>query len=91
MLKVNHIRGHQDRHCDYDSLSLQAQLNVDADTLAKVETKNFGLCLPDVPFDPVCCTLLSIGGRTIIGEVESAVQHQWFFLKLQDYLCNQSQ
>ena len=31
---MSHIKGHQDRQCPYDKLTLSAQLNVDADSLA---------------------------------------------------------
>ena len=89
--KVTHIRGHQDRTCDYDSLSLPAQLNVDADALARDEMANFGRRLPEVPLDPVSCVLVSIGGCTITSDVESAVRNQRFLPKLREYLCRRFQ
>ena len=61
----SHIQGHQDRHQDYESLSLPAQLNVDAYGLAKDKMENFGQRLQDAPFDPVSCVLLLIGGQTM--------------------------
>ena len=33
-LRIQHVKGHQDDNKPYDSLSLHAQLNVDADALA---------------------------------------------------------
>ena len=86
--KVTHIRGHQDRHSDYETLSLPSQLNVDADALAKVEMDNFGRRLPEVPFDPISCALIAINGRTITGDIETAVRHQQLLPSLQTYLCN---
>ena len=49
---VEHVKGHQDHTQSYDSLDIVSQMNVDADSLATVELKEYGSILPMVPFDP---------------------------------------
>ena len=46
---VQHIRGHQDLHTPYAQLTLLAQLNVDADSLANEYQRDF------VALVPTCC------------------------------------
>ena len=85
---VEHIEGHQDRNTSYDSLDVVSQMNVDADTLATLELKEYGSILPAVPFDPICKVLLHINGRTITGDISTAIQHSLFAPKLQEYQCS---
>ena len=59
-------------------------MNVDADSLATVELKEYGSILPMVPFDPASQVLLHINGRTITGDIPSAIQNCLFAA----YFCN---
>ena len=47
-LELQHVRGHQDRKTDYDRLSLLAQLNVDADTMANTYQCEHGMARTEV-------------------------------------------
>ena len=85
---MEHIKGHQDRKTSYDSLDVVSQMNVDADALATLELKEYGSLLPTVPFDPICKVLFHINGRTITGDISTAIQHSLFAPKLQEYQCN---
>ena len=80
--KVQHIKGHQDRHKCYDDLNLIAQMNVDADKLATIELAEFGTIQSAVPFDPVCQVLLHIGGRAVTRAIETAVRNKFFLQPL---------
>jgi hypothetical protein len=50
--EIFHIAGHQDRKTPYTKLSLQAQLNVDADRLATEYQDRFGTASPEVLLFP---------------------------------------
>jgi hypothetical protein len=50
---VNHVKGHQDRNRDVSSLSLPAQLDVDADGLATEFNAPLTIQLPEILFDPM--------------------------------------
>ena len=50
--EIFHIAGHQDRKTPYSKLSLQAQLNVDADRLATEFQDSFGTAAPEVLLFP---------------------------------------
>jgi hypothetical protein len=47
-VELQYIKGHQDRTCEYDQLSLLAQLNVDADAMATQYQRNRGEPRPQV-------------------------------------------
>jgi hypothetical protein len=48
----DHVKGHQDDHHDYEDLSLEARLNVDADSLAGQFRRNDSSVRPLVPRVP---------------------------------------
>jgi hypothetical protein len=85
MPTISHLLDHQDRHTDYDDLSLPSQLNVDADNLATFELDEFGSPKPVVPFDLSSLALLHIDGRTITCNIKSAIQHRLFTPQLRLY------
>ncbi|KAI2500736.1 hypothetical protein MHU86_13715 [Fragilaria crotonensis] len=46
MVKLMYVKGHQDRTCQYNRLDLFAQLNVDADDMAREYQENYGQARP---------------------------------------------
>jgi hypothetical protein len=73
MPTISHLLGHQDRHNDYEDLTLPSQLNVNADALATHELDEFSTPKPIVPFDPSSMAILHLDGRTITRDLESVV------------------
>jgi hypothetical protein len=59
------VRGHQDKHTEYDDLPLEAQLNVDADKFAGDFQIAKGKFRPMVFLLPSCDAMLSIRGISI--------------------------
>lgn len=84
---VNHIQGHQDRHCDYNSLDLISQMNVDADALASYELAEYSMIHPIVPFEPTSLVLL----HTVTHNIEAAVRDKLFLTPLGSYYCTRFQ
>jgi hypothetical protein len=59
------VKGHQDDDKQYDDLSLEAQLNIDADELAGVFQQQSGKSRPIVNMLPSCPALLLIRGISV--------------------------
>ena len=49
---------------------------------------SYSSILPIVPFDPICKVLFHINGRTVTGDISTAIKHSLFAPKLQEYQCN---
>ena len=75
-ITLQHIKGHQDRKTSYQSLSLMAQLNVDADRLADKYQCEFGHHRPDVPLTEWTGVHLILPQGTITSRHESALRYQ---------------
>ena len=88
---LHHVGGHQDRHTSIDCLDLTARMNVEADSLATRELSEYLMIHPQVPFDPICCVLFHINGRTITREIESGIRDQLFLAPLREYFCKRFQ
>ena len=84
---LQHVDGHQDRHFDFAELSLVAQLNIEADSLATTELSEYLMRHPMVPFDPVSQVLLHIDGRTVTRDIEGSVRDALFLDPLCAYFC----
>jgi hypothetical protein len=78
------MKGHQDDNTSYDKLTLQAQLNVDADHEARNFQWNHAPTLRDLaPLSPHTYVQLNIDGRTISGHyrhhIHTAASQDAFF------------
>ena len=71
---IHHIKGHQHQAIPYDEPDPIAQMNVDADTLATYELKEYGRVHSIIPFDPACGVSLCVDGRTITREIDRTIQ-----------------
>jgi hypothetical protein len=65
------VRGHQDKHTSYDDLSLEAQLNVDADWYAGKYQDESGKFLPQCTLLPACPAMLSIREITVTSDYKN--------------------
>jgi hypothetical protein len=72
--KISHVRGHQDRKKAYQQLSLEAQLNVDADALAREYQSLYGQARPLVLLLPHSGANLHIAQGTCTAHVPRALR-----------------
>ena len=83
---IQHIKGHQDRTTHYDSLSLPAQLNVDADAAASHFQHQHGCARPRVLLFPHTGAQLQLNGRTITYNYKSSIRYAAHGPPLMEYL-----
>ena len=69
-----HVKGHQDDDVPVESLSLLAQLNVEADHHAGVYLTSFGSYSHIIPLSPTCPITLNIDGKTIHRGFKQAIR-----------------
>jgi exonuclease III len=69
------VKGHQDRERSYDQLSLDAQLNVDADRLAGDYQQRKGAPHPEVPRFPHNPAQLVLSGQTITAGYKGRIRY----------------
>jgi predicted heme/steroid binding protein len=65
------VRGHQDKHTSYKDLSLEAQLNVDADWYAGKYQEESGHSLPQCTILPACPVMLLIREITVTSDYKN--------------------
>jgi hypothetical protein len=70
----SHIKGHQDDHQDYEDLSLEARLNVDADHLAGAFRRNDSSIHSHVPRFSSNFAQLQIKDQTVSGSYRQAIR-----------------
>ena len=75
-LKLEHIKGHQDRTRTYDRLPLLAQLNVDADDLANKYQRDHGLHQPEVLFTRWAGAHLVLPCGTVTSHYVATIRYQ---------------
>ena len=85
-LRLQHVRGHQDRTTAYDCLSLLAQLNVDADTMATRYQCEYGSPRPIVFLTRTAGVHLVTPKGTITAHYDTAIRHQATYPALYKYL-----
>jgi hypothetical protein len=83
-IHVNHVKGHQDRNRAVASISLAAQVNVEADALATAFNAPLTVQLPEMPFDPMTKIQLGGGGKTVTSHLRSRLRYQLHFQPLKD-------
>jgi hypothetical protein len=82
------VRGHQDKHTAYDDLSLQAQLNVDADWYAGKYQDESGKFLPQCTLLPACPVMLSIRDITVTSDYKNQLIRAYTEPRYIEYLQN---
>ena len=75
-VRLQHVRGHQDRTTDYERLSLLAQLNVDADAMATEFQCEYGASRPVALLTGTAGVHLASPKGTITAHYEAAIRHQ---------------
>ncbi|KAI2493087.1 hypothetical protein MHU86_21471 [Fragilaria crotonensis] len=75
-LKLQHVRGHQDRRIAYRQLSLLAQLNVDADKLANTYQRDHGAIRPIAHLTEGAGVHLVTAQGSITSNYIKAIRHQ---------------
>jgi hypothetical protein len=70
----SHVKGHQDNHFHYADLSLDAQLNVDADKLAGDFMSQYQDPQTIVPLMPTTGVHLNIDSKTITGHYSTRIR-----------------
>jgi hypothetical protein len=83
---VHHVKGHQERTQEVSSLSLPAQLNVEADGLATTFNAPLTVLLPEIPFDPMTKIQLVVGNKAITSHLRSRLCYQLHFQPLADLI-----
>ncbi|KAI2501761.1 hypothetical protein MHU86_12681 [Fragilaria crotonensis] len=75
-VRLQHVKGHQDRELPYHRLSLLAQLNVDADTQASRYQRDFGSFQPNVLLTEWAGVHLEFPTGTVTSHFETALRFQ---------------
>ena len=75
-VRLQHVKGHQDREIPYHRLSLLAQLNVDADTQASRYQRDFGSFQPNVLLTEWAGVHLEFPTGTVTSYYETALRFQ---------------
>ena len=85
-LRIEHIKSHQDDKKPYNTLSLHAQLNVDADHLANLYQRYHGPSRPQVLMFPKARAQLQLDGETVTHNYKSTIRHAASAPELQRYI-----
>ena len=85
-LKLEHIKGHQDRDQEYERLPLLAQLNVDADALANKYQRDHGLHQPEVSLTRWAGAHLVLPTGTVTSHDDAALRYHASVAPLQAHL-----
>ena len=85
-IKLQFIKGHQDRTTRFERLPLLAQLNVEADDMASVYQDTFGRERPLVILSPRTRAHLVIRNGTITSRYQAAIRHAYTGPALQLYI-----
>jgi hypothetical protein len=85
-LQVHHVKGHQDRTREVSTLSLPAQLNVEADGLATEFNAPLTSPLLEIPFDPMTKIQLVVGHKTVTSHLRSHIRYQLHLQPLADLI-----
>ncbi len=83
-----HVLGHQDRHCPFHQLSLEAKLNIECNKRAAMLLPKFlRFCHPVHPCLPSASPSLFIHGNLIVREYQAKLRHAACSPDYRDYLC----
>ena len=73
--QLHHVKGHQDSGDPDKKLSLEAELNVEADALATEALQQVQAPMLKVPLSQSAAVLLDLDGRTVTRHIESSLKH----------------
>jgi hypothetical protein len=89
---LRHIRGHQDLHTPYVTLSLKAQLNVNADAKARSYQSIHSKQRPIIPAQlPLNWVQLHIAGKVISSKAKKQIRETFTFPPYLAYICKRFQ
>jgi hypothetical protein len=84
--EILHVKGHQDDKIPYVNLLLPAQLNVDADRLAKRELREQRNLIHHVPLFPSSKVQLLLGGTSVTHNLQGAIRKHQGYQQLVPYM-----
>jgi ferredoxin-thioredoxin reductase catalytic subunit len=85
------IKSHQDEKDPYETLSIRAQLNCDADHHAEAfNSRNPNASLPVAPIFSDACCQLDLQGKTITHDIKMKLQHARTQPMFELYLCHKN-
>ena len=90
-IRLEYVKGHQDRDMSYDQLSQMAQLNVDADTKVGQYQDAFGAVRPIAKMMTSTGAHLVGPDGTITSHYQKAIRYQATEAPLRTYLMNKYQ
>lgn len=85
-VRLQHVKGHQDRKRPYHSLDLLGQLNVDADAQASMYNSDHGAQRPFVLMFPHTRAHLLLPDGTVTGRYAGVLHHEASAKPLLDYI-----
>jgi hypothetical protein len=83
-----HVKGHQDSHTPYHALSLEAQLNVDADAEAGFYQCTYPALRPTTPRLPSNSVQLHIDGKVICSKLKRTIREAYTVPKYLAYVAS---
>jgi hypothetical protein len=85
-IRLQHVKGHQDKKVAYNRLPLIAQMNVDADELASQYQAQFGMSRPRVILSPNAAVHLEINEGTVTAKYDSIIRNAVTVSGLREYI-----
>ena len=85
-LRLQYVKGHQDKTTSYAKLDLLGQLNVDADEQARIFITEHGQARPFVILSPLTRAHLLLPDGTVTGQYARTLQHEATAKPLLDYI-----
>jgi hypothetical protein len=87
---LEYVKGHQDDHTDYSRLSLMAQLNVDADSLATGYQQEVGRMFPQVLMSANAGAYLVVDEGTVTNKMVQTVCYLATGPSLRNYIMKKN-
>jgi hypothetical protein len=87
---VQHVKGHQDQEPPVTSLSLQAQLNYEADALATEALAAIPSPIPMIPVFPSAVCQLDIADNTVSRKVPASLRYSTVEPAMTEYLWDRN-
>jgi hypothetical protein len=88
--RFEHVKGHQDDHTTYDNLSLEAQMNVDANVEAESYQSMFLAHRPIIPCLPSNRLQLHIANKVISLKLQQSIREAYMVPPYLVYLQSQN-
>lgn len=84
-IRIQHVKGYQDKVKPFDELTREAQLSLMADELATEAQK---MSIPEYKPFPANQVTLQIAGQAITAEMTHHLRHAYLSQNMQEYLVN---